>query len=328
MRIVIPGGKGQIGQILKRHWDQQGHDVHLLTRSPDAKASNEHYWDGATLGAWTALIDGADIVLNLAGKSVNCRYTEDNLKEMMNSRVNSTRVVGQAILQAERPPKVWLQMSTATIYSHRYDAPNDEGHGQIGGNEPDAPAYWKRSIEIAQRWEETLLETETPHTRKVALRSAMVMSPDKGGVFDVLSKLTRTGLGGPIGGGRQYVSWIHDLDFSRALDWIIQNEQLSRAINLCAPNPLPQREFMRELRSTWGVRLGLPATKLMAEIGAWFMRTDTELVLKSRRVVPCRLLDSGFKFEYPDWSDAATELVLRNRNKEVRSSSYSTDSSN
>lgn len=309
-KIVIPGGTGQVGAVLVRALRARGCEVVVLSRGGTSEARVVP-WDGNTLGAWASEIDGADAVINLAGRSVDCRYTAANLKAMMDSRVDSTRAVGLAIAQAKRPPRVWLQMSTATIYAHRFDAPNDEASGQIGGREPDAPAYWKRSIEIAEAWERTLAQARTPQTRKVALRTAMVMSPSRGGIFDVLSRLTRCGLGGTIADGRQFVSFIHDQDFVRAIDHLMTHEDLEGAVNLAAPEPLPQRDFMAALRAAWGIRLGLPATKWMAELGAFCLRTDTELLLKSRRVYPKRLLDAGFTFDFPHWPLAAQELVSR-----------------
>ncbi|WP_066370630.1 epimerase [Herbidospora mongoliensis] len=311
MRIVIPGGTGQVGAILNRALTSAGHDVVVLTRRPVHE--REVAWDGRTLGPWAKEIDGSDLVVNLAGRSVNCRYTPANLRAMMESRRQSTEVVGHAIATADRPPRVWLQMSTATIYAHRLDAPNDETTGVLGGTEPGVPAYWNRSVEIAKAWEAAQERAETPHTRKVALRSAMVMSPDHGGIFDVLLRLARFGLGGPVAGGAQYVSWIHDRDFVRAVEFLAGRDDLTGPVNLAAPGPLPQRDFMRLLREAWGVRVGLPATKWMAEIGAFALRTDTELLLKSRRVVPGRLLDAGFTFDHPDWAEAAGDLVRRAR---------------
>jgi uncharacterized protein (TIGR01777 family) len=311
MKIVIPGGTGQVGTILDRALTAAGHDVVVLTRRPTRE--REIGWDGETPGPWTEVIDGSDVVINLAGRSVGCRYTEANLRAMMDSRVRSTQVVGEAIAAAARPPRVWLQMSTATVYAHRFDAPNDEATGVIGGAEPDVPGYWAYSVEIARNWERAQEQADTPHTRKVALRSAMVMSPDRGGVFDVLLRLARLGLGGPVAGGRQYVSWIHDRDFVRAVEFLVDRGDLTGPVNLAAPGPLPQRAFMRELRSAWGVPVGLPATKWMAELGAFALRSDTELLLKSRRVVPGRLSAAGFAFEYAGWPEAAGDLVRRRR---------------
>lgn len=314
MKIVVPGGSGQVGGILARARRAHGDEVVILSRDDSSDAAGgarSVVWDGRTLGLWAREIDGADVVVNLAGRSVNCRYTPVNLQAMMTSRVDSTRVVGLAIERATRPPRLWLQMSTATIYAHRFDAPNDELTGQIGGDEADVPAYWRRSIDIARAWEQTLNDADTPRTRRVALRTAMVMSPDRGGIFDVLLGLARSGLGGAVAGGRQFVSWIHDADFVRTIDFLIARDDLDGAINLTATNPLPQREFMAALRAACGSRLGLPATRWMAELGAFVLRTDTELLLKSRRVVPTRLLDAGFHFEHPEWSSAARDLVTR-----------------
>ncbi len=308
MKVVIPGGSGQVGALLSRALRARGDDVVVIARS-----GTDVSWDGRTLGPWARELDGADAVVNLAGRSVNCRYTPKNLEAMMSSRVDSTGVVGEALRAAARPPRVWLQMSTATIYSHRFDAPNDEATGIIGGDEPDAPSYWKFSVDIARAWEKAQADAEPPHTRKVALRSAMVMSPDPGGIFDVLLGLVRRGLGGPIAGGRQWISWIHERDFVRSVELLLERDDFTGAVNLAAPDPLPQREFMAALREAWGIGLGLPATALIAGIGAFFLRTDTELVLKSRRVVPGRLLEAGFRFDFPDWPEAARELVARHR---------------
>ncbi|MFJ8579471.1 TIGR01777 family oxidoreductase [Micromonospora sp. NPDC093277] len=311
MKVVIPGGTGQVGTILDRALTAEGHDVVLLTRSP--KGEGQLHWDGSTLGDWAKQISGSDVVINLAGRSVSCRYTAENLEAMMCSRVASARIVGEAIAQAARPPKVWMQMSTATIYAHRFDAANDEYGGLIGGSEHGVPGYWAYSVKIAQNWEAAQEQAATPHTRKVALRSAMVMSPDRGGVFDVLSWLARLGLGGSVAGGRQYVSWIHDQDFARAIRFLIERDDLTGAVNLAAPGPLPHREFMRELRSAWRMPVGLPATRWMAEVGAFAIRSDTELLLKSRRVAPGRLSDAGFTFGYPQWQAAAVDLASRRR---------------
>ncbi|MFC8347219.1 TIGR01777 family oxidoreductase [Streptomyces sp. NPDC057280] len=311
MKFVIPGGTGQVGTVLERALRVAGHDVVVLTRR--RARDHEVQWDGKTLGPWTEAVDGSDVVINLAGRSVSCRYTPANLKAMMDSRVDSARVVGEAIAGAVRPPRLWLQMSTATVYAHRFDAPHDEATGVVGGTEPDVPDYWAYSVEIAERWERAQEEADTPHTRKVALRSAMVMSPDRGGVFDVLRTMVRLGLGGPVAGGAQYVSWIHEDDFVRAVEFLVDRDDLAGPVNLAAPGPLPHRAFMRDLRAAQGMPVGLPATRWMAEIGAFVLRSDTELLLKSRRVVPGRLREAGFAFEYPQWSDAARDLVRRAR---------------
>jgi uncharacterized protein len=311
MKVVIPGGTGQVGTVLARAFVADGHDVVVLSRNPVPAPWRILRWDAATVGDWAAEIDGADAVINLAGRSVNCRYSARNRRLILDSRVNSTRAVGQAIARAARPPRVWLQASTATIYAHRYDASNDEAAGIIGGSEPDAPDTWRFSVDVAKAWEQAANETDTPRTRKVLLRSAMTMSPDRGGVFDVLLGLVRRGLGGASGNGRQFVSWIHDRDFVRAVYWLIDRDELNGPVNVASPNPVPNAEFMRTLRKAWGIGFGLPASRWMLEVGAFFLRTETELILKSRRVVPGRLLQSGFEFQFPTWVEAAADLCRR-----------------
>jgi uncharacterized protein len=311
VKIVIPGGTGRIGEMLTRSLAGAGHEVVVLTRQP--RRSGEIGWDGRTLGPWAAAVDGSDVVINLAGRSVNCRYTDANLRQMMDSRVDSARVIGAAIAAARRPPAAWLQMSTATIYAHSTDRPNDEATGELGGTEPGVPAYWSYSVSIAMNWEQAQASAATPGTRKVALRTAIVMSPERGGAFATLSRLARVGLGGPVGGGRQYVSWIHGADLARAVSFLIARDDIEGVVNLAAPSPLSQREFMRDLRGAWGVRAGLPATRWMAEIGAFALRSDTELLLKSRYVLPGRLAAAGFTFGYPAWPTAAADLVSQAR---------------
>lgn len=310
MKIVIPGGTGQIGRVLAEALRRRGDEVVVLSRGA-AREPGVVAWDGRTLGVWAKKVDGADAVINLAGRSVNCRYNKANLTEMLASRIDSTRAVAQAIGAAARPPRVWLQASTATIYAHRFDEPNDELTGVIGGHEPDAPGYWRYSIEIAQAWEREMAAADTPRTRKVAMRMAIAMAPDRDGVFGILHRLTRLGLGGAIAGGAQYISWIHDHDLARAVLWLLDRDDVDGAVNLAAPEPLPQREFMRELRAAVGVPIGLGGTRWMIEVAAALHRTDSELLLKSRRVVPSRLLDAGFRFDFPSWPAAARDLVAR-----------------
>jgi len=311
MRIVIPGGTGQVGTLLARAFHRDGHAVVVLGRHPSRTPWRFAAWDGRTLGDWARELDDADVVINLAGRSVNCRYTNTNRREILDSRVESTTVVGQAIAASRRPARVWLQASTATIYSHRFDAPNDESSGIIGGAEPDAPASWRFSIDVATAWEDAAVRNVPSGTRLVLLRSAMIMSPDRGGIFATLLGLVRMGLGGPAGNGRQFVSWIHDADFIRAMYWLIEHDELSGAVNVASPNPLPYSQFMRGLQRAAHVPFGLPAARWMLEIGTRVMRTESELVLKSRRVVPQRLVASGFAFDFPTWPPAAADLVAR-----------------
>lgn len=311
MKIILAGGSGQVGTILARYFHNRGDEVINLSRNPSKAEWRTVHWDAFTQGPWIEELSGADIVINLAGRSVNCRYNKNNRELIKNSRVNSTRVIGEAITSIPSPPRLLLQSSTATIYAHSFDKANDEVTGVIGGKEVGVPETWRFSIDVALSWERAIDEFALPNTRVVKMRSAMIMSPDKYGVFDTLLRLVRFGLGGKSGDGKQFVSWIHDIDFIRAIEWIVENEHISGAVNLSSPNPLPNNEFMRELRKAWGISVGLPATKLMLEMGAIFLKTETELVLKSRRVVPGLLLKDGFTFEFPMWSEAAKDICKR-----------------
>jgi uncharacterized protein (TIGR01777 family) len=318
MKIVILGGSGQVGTVLARALRRDGHEVVVLSRSAGSPPWRIVSWDACTLGPWSSEIDGADVVINLAGRSVNCRYTPGNREEILQSRVRSTRVVGEAIAAAKRPPHVWLQASTATIYAHRYDAPNDEETGILGGHEPGVPETWRFSIDVATAWEHELDAARVSRTRRVKLRSAMTMSPDRGGIFDTLRTLVRRRLGGASGDGRQYVSWVHEVDFVRAIYWLIEHDEIEGPVNIAAPAPLPNAEFMRELRAASGISLGLPAPRPLLEVGAVFLKTETELILKSRRVVPGLLSKHGFAFEYPRWREAAVDLCTRWREQNGR----------
>jgi len=311
LRIVLPGGSGQVGSILSRHFHAQGHDVVVLARRVAPAPWRVINWDGATLGNWTSELENADVVINLTGKSVDCRYTRANRSAIKESRVQTTRLLGQAIGRSAHPPRLWMNASTATIYRHALDRPMDEQTGEIGGDEPNAPAKWRFSIEVATSWEKAFFDAMTPNTRKVALRSAVIMSPDRGGVFDTLLRLVRFGLGGTAASGQQFVSWIHDEDFLRSTDYLIARDEIDGVVNIASPDPLPNREFMKALRQAWGTSIGLPATSWMLELGTFFLRTETELVLKSRRVIPRRLVEGGFQFQFPEWGGAAQNLVDR-----------------
>ena len=311
MKIVIPGGSGQVGRLLARYFHAAGHAVTVLSRHPHAAPWRVVGWDGATPGGWIGTIEQSDVCINLTGRSVNCRYSAANRRLIHESRIESTRLLNRVVASMNRAPHLWVNASTATIYRHALDRPMNETDGELGGNERGAPDTWNFSIDVAKAWEEAFFTTPTPRTRKIAIRSALTLSPDRGGVFDVLLSLVRHGLGGRQGTGAQFVSWIHEADFVRAIDLLIADERFSGVVNLASPNPLPNRDFMHALREAWGIRFGLPGSRWMIEIGTWIMRTESELVLKSRRVVPGRLLGAGFQFLYPEWPSAARELVAR-----------------
>ncbi len=305
-RIILAGGSGFLGQLLARYFNDLGWQVVILTRTPKPVANGvrEILWDGETLGLWACELEGAEAVINLAGRSVNCRYHERNRSIILDSRVNSTRALGEAISRCAKPPRVWLNSSTATIYKHTYGPAWDES-GEIGGT-PEAKDEF--SVEVAKAWERVFEEARTPGTRKVALRSAMVLGHGENSVFPMLRRLVRLCLGGRMASGRQFVSWIHQEDFCRAIGWLLQRDDFRGVVNLAAPNPLTNSDLMKSIRKVCGRSIGLSAPQWLLEIGAFFMRTETELIIKSRRVVPGRLLASGFRFRFEQLERAIENL--------------------
>ncbi len=309
-KVVLAGGSGFLGQTLTTWFAQRNWQVVILSRRARADSANVRtvVWDGRTLGDWTAELDGATALVNLAGRSVNCRYHRRNRDMILHSRLDSTRVLGAALARCSTSPPVWLNSSTATIYRHSLDRPMDEITGEIAGT-PAAKDLF--SIEVATRWEQALMDCPAPATRRVALRTAMVFSRMSGTVYPMLRRLARLGLGGPMAGGRQYVSWLHQDDFCRAIEWLIDHDALAGPVNLAAPHPLTNAELMREIRRAVGRKLGLPATRWMLEIGAVLLRTETELIIKSRRVVPGRLTTAGFEFLFPTIQGCLANLERR-----------------
>ena len=308
-RIIIAGGAGFLGQRLAQHFLHAGWEVVILSRSPMPASGIGRWsvWDARTPGPWEQELEGADAVINLTGRSVNCRYTPRNRQEILNSRVDSTRIIGEAIHRCSQLPRVWLNASTATIYRHTFGNAWDEA-GEIAAT-PEAKDRF--SVDVAQAWEEALSNAPTPKTRKVTLRMAMVLGVGTNSVFPALRRLTLLGLGGKMRSGEQFVSWIHETDYCRAVEWLIGHSDVEGVFNIAAPNPLTNVEMMRVLRQVCGVRVGLPAPRWMLELGAIFLRTETELIIKSRRVVPRRLLESGFTFEFPNIRHAFEELTNR-----------------
>jgi NAD dependent epimerase/dehydratase family enzyme len=323
LRIVIPGGSGQVGRMLAGYFQQRGHHVTVLTRGPYSAPWQTVHWDAEQEGPWTETLEGADACINLAGRSVNCRYTAAHREAIYNSRIRSTRLLNHVIARLANPPRVWLNASAATIYkravnAYGVDFAQDEAtgvassHAHAAKAEPLVKRWLKRQdfiSRVAKDWEAVFFAGETPRTRKVALRSGIVLSPESGSVFAVLSNLVRAGLGGTQGNGRQFVSWIHETDYARAVEFLIAHEELDGPFNMTAPNPLPNRAFMAALREAWDVPNGLPAPSLFIKLGAFFLRTEAELVLQSCCTVPGRLLDAGFEFEYSEWPEAAQDLV-------------------
>jgi len=306
-RIILAGGSGFLGQALARHFSALRWEVVVLTRQPKPRADGlrEVAWDGETVGAWAHELEGAEAVVNLCGRSVDCRYTATNRKVLLASRILPTRAIGQAIANCVVPPRVWLNASSASLYKHTFDLDMDEEGAQ--GATPEAKDSFL--IELIQQWEQAFNEAQTPRTRKVALRTTMVLGMNRNSVVPVLRRLTRLGLGGRMGSGKQFVSWIHEEDYCRAIEWVITHEALSGPVNFTAPKPLPNAEMMRLFRELCGVPFGLPATEWMLELGAVFLRTETGLIIKSHRVLPGRLLASGFTFRFPHFREALEGLI-------------------
>ena len=300
-KMIIAGANGFLGKYLAQWFHQLGWEVVGLSRNggvtPEAK---DVHWDGQTIGDWAAELDGADVLVNLAGKSVNCRYHEKNKAAIFQSRLASTTILGEAIRQCENAPHLWLNSSTATIYRHAEDCPQDEEGGEIGTG---------FSVEVAKAWEKALGESEVPDgVKKVAMRTAIVLGNEPGSVFDYLRKIAALGLGGKMGCGRQKMSWIHIDDFCGAIEWMIGRETLQDFYNLSAPNPTDNAGCMAGFRRIAGRGFGLPATWWMLKIGTFFMRSETELVLKSRWVLPTRIQAEGFEFQWPDFDKALDQL--------------------
>lgn len=296
-KLVLVGGNGFLGRHLAAHFRALGYQVVSISRT----GPGDVRWDARTLGPWARELEGADLLVNLAGRSVDCRYNEANRREILASRTDSTRVLGAAVAACAQPPRVWLNASTATIYADTPgDAPaNTEAAGVIGEG---------FSVEIATAWEAAFDACPAPRTRKVALRTAIVLGAD-GGAFPVMARLARFGLCTPQGTGQQWISWLHIADFCRVVEFLAQADDLSGPVNLCAPHPLPNREFNALLAQALDPPLRLPQPRWLLEIGAFVLRTETELILKSRKVYPKRLLAAGFKFEYSGCAAAVGELL-------------------
>jgi len=306
-RIVIAGGSGFLGVSLATHLTALGAECVLLSRRPPrAKGPWKHAtWDARTLGDWQHELNGAAGLVNLTGRSVDCFKTPDHQDEILRSRVESTRVLGQALRAIDRPPPVWVQMSTAHIYGDPPDVTCTE----------DSPFGYGLAPVVGRAWEEEFRASVLPAQRGVVLRTSFVLGRDLGaggGALPRLAQITRFGLGGTIGSGRQGLSWIHEADLNRLFERGLSDETMRGAYIASAPHPVSQQVFMRELRRATGTWCGLPATKWMVQIGAtWLFRTDPDLVLYGRYVVSQRLRDEGFAFQFPQLPAALDDLLGR-----------------
>jgi len=300
-KIILAGGSGYLGEVLKCYYQNKAKHIIILSRQHAKTSGNISYikWDGLTMGDWADQLENADLLVNLCGKNVNCRYTPENRKAIIDSRVIPTRLLGQAVGLLQDPPKVWLQCASATIYRHAEDVQQDELRGDIGTG---------FSVDVCNAWEAAFNELDITPVRKVLLRVSMVMGRNDG-VFPRLKNLVLTGLGGHQGTGYQMISWIHELDFARATEWILQHNDMEGVFNITAPVAVNNRKFMKSLRETYGVPFGLPAPQWLLELGASIIGTETELILKSRWVYPQRLLQSGFRFQFQEASHAIHEIA-------------------
>jgi uncharacterized protein (TIGR01777 family) len=288
-KLVIAAGTGFLGQVIVNHFKDKFEEIVILTRGKSEIKSNIKYvnWNAKTLSGWENELENADILINLAGKSVDCRYTDKNKKEILSSRVDSTFILNKAVLQCKNPPNHWLNSSTSTIYRNSEDKQMTEENGEIGDD---------FSMNIVKAWEKAFFETETPKTLKTALRTSIVLGQN-GGAFIPLKRLVQFGLGGKQGNGNQFISWIHEKDFARAIEFIIQKEMIG-VINVVSPKPIQNKEFMFELRKALKIPIGIPTPKAILKIGAKIIGTEPELVLKSRNVIPKRLQENGFEFKF------------------------------
>ncbi|EDY80563.1 conserved hypothetical protein TIGR01777 [Verrucomicrobiia bacterium DG1235] len=309
-KIVLAGGSGFLGQVLARHFNEKGWDAVILTRGDDPKFAEGRpvQWDGETIGPWTSELNEADVLVNLCGKSVNCRYRRRNREAILQSRIRPTRVLAKSLRELENPPSVWLNASSATIYRHSFDTPMDETDGELGHG---------FSVEICRAWEDAFFEAELPATRRIALRTSMVLGHGNNSVFPILARIARCGMGGKLSHGNQMTSWIHERDFARAIEFAIDDEDIAGPLNLTAPAPVTNSVFMKTLRQSLRIPFGLPHIKPMLEIAAWIMRTETELTLKSRFAIPAKLLSHRFVFNYPFLDEAFENLTRRTPSQEL-----------
>ncbi len=288
-KLIIAAGTGFLGQVLVNHFKDSFEEIVILTRGKSEVKNNIKYvnWNAKSFSGWEKELENADVLINLAGKSVDCRYNEKNKQEIYNSRIESTKILNEAVLQCENPPKHWLNSSTSTIYRFSLDKQMDEIDGEIGND---------FSMNIAKSWEKAFFETETPNTLKTALRTSIVLGKN-GGAFIPLKTLAKLGMGGKQGKGNQFISWIHEEDFARAIAFVIENK-LENEINIVSPNPIRNVDFTTKLRKAVGMPFGISQPEWLLEFGSKLINTETELVLKSRNVIPRRLQENGFTFKY------------------------------
>lgn len=298
-KIIITAANGFMGSHLVKALESK-FEVVCLVRQPQINHGNVRYilWDGKTLGAWIAEFDNAYCIINLAGRTVDCRYTEKNMAEIYTSRLESTKILGEAIRACKVKPDLWINAASATIYRHSLDTPMTEIDGEYGTG---------FSVDVCQKWEGVFFEYKALETRQVALRTAIVLGED-GGAFIPLLNLVKYGFGGKQGPGNQMFSWIHIEDFCDAVKYIIENNKIQGAVNVSAPTPVANNVLMKKIRTVFNKRIGIPLPTFLLKLGAVIIKTETELILKSRYVIPQKLIDSGFQFQFNEIEEAIIDI--------------------
>lgn len=301
-KIVIAGGSGFLGTCLANFYSSKGYEIGILSRRHTIDHDNISYykWDGKTPGRWTEALEGADAIINLNGKSVDCRYTEKNKQLIYDTRIDATLAIGNAIITCEQPPKVWLNAASATIYRHSLDKDMTEAHGEMGSG---------FSVDVCKKWEAVFNGFNLPMTRKITLRTGIVLGRN-GGPFRPLKNLAKMGVGGRLGSGKQYFSWLHESDFVHITDFLINNGTSCGIYNLTSPSVITNAQLMKVLREAVGMPFGIPLIGPILELGAWLIGTETELILKSRKVLPGRLLNEGYKFHFENINEAIQDLMV------------------
>lgn len=299
-KLILAGGSGFLGNALIQYFEEACHEIVVLSRTPKTNHGNVKYvvWDGVKVADWASELEHADAVINLSGKNVNCRYTTENKKEIMASRINSTTAIGKAIQQLQNPPKLWINFSAVAIYEKSYGLAMDENSDQPGTG---------FMYEVCKAWERAVDQTELSSTRKVILRVSMVIGKEAG-VYKTLLPLVKLGLGGKAGNGKQMVSWIHLQDLCRMINWLIANPTANGVYNAAAPNPVTNIQFMQAFRKSVGMPVGFPAPAFAVKIGAFLLGTEPELVIDSVNVTPRKALSEGFTFNYENIGDCLNSL--------------------
>lgn len=323
-KLIIAGGTGFIGQAIAEFFGKENQVIVLSRHGVNSHTNNNHghllfpeqgyrityrRWDGTHVEKhWASELEAADILINLSGKSVNCRYTKQNKQAIFDSRTFPTRTLGEAIRNCIEPPKLWINASSATIYRHATDKPQDEYTGDIEND---------FSVQVCKQWEKAFYDQRTPFTRKIALRMAITLGKD-GGVMAPYFTLAKFLMAGKQGNGKQLYSWVHAEDVCRMIEWMYEKKDTEGTFNCVSPNAITNNVFMQTLRKATGHKIGLPIYGWMLKFGKLFTGTEPELLLKSRWVIPAKLQEKGFIFKYNYLEDALNDIVSKTPREKYR----------